>query len=218
MLKILIGKNEIELDKSELKQILSNFKKVVVDVGAGDGKATYRYARDNQDKLVIALEPAKAQMIEIAQKIAKRPEKGGLKNLLIVQSSIENLPEELYGVADLIVVQLPWGSLLAGIVKFLYPVLNNLVNLGKDNSHIEITTCYDTKYEPDMIRDLGLPELNISFLKSTLVKEYLKYGIQVESILVLNSDEKKEIDTSWAKKLLSNRDREIYRISANIKH
>jgi len=49
--------------------------------------------------------------VKATRKIAK----GGLPNVLFVQATVENLPEELNESADEIHIHFPWGSLLRSV-------------------------------------------------------------------------------------------------------
>ena len=53
-------------------------------------------------------------MAKASRRASRPPRKGGLRNTLFVVASAEALPVALAGVADLVTVNLPWGSLLRG--------------------------------------------------------------------------------------------------------
>jgi hypothetical protein len=52
---------------------------------------------------------------KISEKIHRKPEKGGLPNVLFVQAPVEELPPELNQVADKIHIHFPGGSLLRSV-------------------------------------------------------------------------------------------------------
>ena len=55
-------------------------------------------------------------MAEASRRAARPARKGGLDNARFVVAAAEAPPDGLAGIAQLVTVQLPWGSLLRGIV------------------------------------------------------------------------------------------------------
>jgi 16S rRNA (adenine(1408)-N(1))-methyltransferase len=55
-------------------------------------------------------------MAEASRRAARAPRKGGLANALFVVAAAAALPAELAGVARLVTITFPWGSLLRGCV------------------------------------------------------------------------------------------------------
>src|SRR5690349_12984816 len=104
------------VDADALGELRRAHSTTVVDVGTGDGRYAYHLAAADPARLVIGIDALEAPMGEIAARAARKPARGGRPNLLLVRAAIEALPAELHGVADEVSVQLPWGSLLEGIV------------------------------------------------------------------------------------------------------
>ncbi len=63
-----------------------------MDIGTGDGRYVYRSARTNPDKFYIGIDVQPKGLEKISEKIHRKPEKGGLPNVLFVQASVEELP------------------------------------------------------------------------------------------------------------------------------
>ena len=90
--------------------------RIVVDMGCGDARATARIAAAEPTALVVGID-ANLDSAERVARRARRPvAKGGLPNLLLVRASAETLPTALTGRADDLRVDLPWGSLLEGLL------------------------------------------------------------------------------------------------------
>jgi len=89
-----------------------------VDVGTGDGRFVVRTAAaaataaTATSLLAIGVDASNDKMSEGV----RRARKARLDNALFVVASAEQLPHELAGVAGLVTVHFPWGSLLEGIV------------------------------------------------------------------------------------------------------
>src|ERR1043166_1451856 len=88
---------------------------VIIDIGTGDGRFVYQSARRNPNKLYIGIDPNTRPPQKNSEKITRKPAKGGAPNVLFIQSAIEDLPEELNGVANEVHVHFPWGSLLRAV-------------------------------------------------------------------------------------------------------
>jgi 16S rRNA (adenine(1408)-N(1))-methyltransferase len=88
---------------------------VIVDIGTGDGRYVYRSARANPDKFYIGIDVERKALEKVSERIHRKPEKGGLSNVLFVQAPAEDLPTELNHTADEIHIHFPWGSLLRAV-------------------------------------------------------------------------------------------------------
>src|SRR5438105_2511327 len=53
-------------------------------------------------------------MAESSRRASRSASKGGRPNAIFVAAGVETLPVELRGIADLVTVSFPWGSLLRG--------------------------------------------------------------------------------------------------------
>ena len=90
---------------------------------------------------------------------AGKPDRGGLANVLYVVASVEHAPPELEGIADELYVNLPWGSLMRGIILGEAGVLEGLASLATDGCGLRIivnTRIFDDPVPVDA-RDLPEP-------------------------------------------------------------
>jgi 16S rRNA (adenine(1408)-N(1))-methyltransferase len=86
---------------------------VVLDLGTGDGRAVLARAAASPEDLVIGLDASAAAMAEAS----RRADRQHLTNAVFVAAGVERLPEgPLAGVAHLVTVAFPWGSLLRGVL------------------------------------------------------------------------------------------------------
>ena len=129
-MRIADGKNTRELSGAELESLMLPYSRVLVDIGTGDGKFVYRTAKRNPDWFCIGVDADLSSLSEYSRKAQRKPERGGVPNVLYVVSNVEDLPAELNGVADRVTVHLPWGSLLVGIVQSDPTVLSGLARVG----------------------------------------------------------------------------------------
>jgi 16S rRNA (adenine(1408)-N(1))-methyltransferase len=89
---------------------------VTIDVGTGDGRAVLDAAARDPRTLVLGLDAVATAMAEASRRAAGPARKGGLPNAAFVVAAAAASPAELCGLADLVTVRFPWGSLLRGCV------------------------------------------------------------------------------------------------------
>ena len=213
---VLCGKTAKEIQKSDLDSLTTKYANICIDIGTGDGKNIYRKARQDKETFYIGLDPVKDNMEDIAVKMAKKPEKGGLDNALLVISTAENLPSELYGIADRVTVLFPWGVLLEGIVKPEEEFINAVKKAAKPGAEFEFITTYSANCEENMMEIRGMPELSIDYFNGEYKDKLNKCGLTVNNTELLDNEFVKGFDSKWARRLAFGRKRDFYRITGII--
>lgn len=198
---IVTGKQTALITNEQLRERIAPYKSVSVDVGAGDGRFAYRYAQLNPDRIIIALDPVRENLRELSAKAARKPERGGLANVLYVVASIEQLPPELHGIADEIVVTLPWGSLMRGIILGDAAVLEPLARLGRDGASLRIVLNTRIFDEPVPIDARDLPEVTPDYARTDMARAFERAGMRITSADWLDADDVATLGTTWAKRL-----------------
>ena len=132
------GRN-VRLEVDAFAELRARYENVTVDVGTGDGRYAYHLASADPGRLVIGIDALDEPMGEVAAKAARKPARGGRANLVLARWPIEALPPELNGIADDVSVQLPWGSLLEGIVLARSDVLGGLAALCRPAGRLTVT-------------------------------------------------------------------------------
>jgi 16S rRNA (adenine(1408)-N(1))-methyltransferase len=87
---------------------------VTIDVGTGDGRAVLAAARRDPRTLAIGIDSSPAGLAEASRRAAAPARKGGIPNAAFIVASAASLPDALTGIAQLVTVRFPWGSLLRG--------------------------------------------------------------------------------------------------------
>jgi 16S rRNA (adenine(1408)-N(1))-methyltransferase len=210
-MKILSGKRQKEIASDEFAERLRGCFPVHIDVGAGSGRQVLKLSEKNPGGFYIGMDPSAGSMRENSVKAAKNGKKSRPDNLLFAVGSIESVPDELAGIADIISVVLPWGSLRDGIARADALVLGNLRRLGKTGAALEILIGYDEKSEPHEMEKRGLPMLSQGHFKS-LAPMYRNAGIELRGIEAIGNDALKSIESDWAKRLAYGKARTVYRI------
>lgn len=213
-MEILKGKKIIKL--LNFKELLSCYSEVLIDIGTGNGLYPYQYAKKHPNSLAIGIDPAADNMIDYSVKSQRKPSKGGLDNVLYCIAAIESIPDALANIGDNITVNLPWGSLLEGIVKRENIILNAIVKMAKKNCFFRAVFSYTELHESKEIERRSLPELSTSYIKNTLIPYYNKEGIIITEIKSFSNEDLQKLNTLWAKKLMVSKKRDIYSIEGII--
>jgi len=183
-----------------------------MDVGTGDGLFVYKSAQRDPRTFYIGIDANRRPLEKISEKIHRRPDKGGLSNVLYVQASVEDLPAELDAIAAEVFVQFPWGSLLRGVAGGDETVLGNLRRLCLPKARLHITMGLDHQRDRHEWERLELARISREYVGAVLAGRYRNAGFRI--IGELSSPDEVEIRTSWDKRLRRNSSRSLFRILA----
>jgi 16S rRNA (adenine(1408)-N(1))-methyltransferase len=142
-------------------------------------------------------------------KATRKPAKGGLPNVLFVQSAVENLPEEFDAAADEIHIHFPWGSLLRAVALGEEDVLQSLRRVSAPECLVEIVIGVDQERDKSEIERLELPQLSADYLENILIPKYEAAGFEILEKGILSASEWSRFETSWARKLQGSSDRKV---------
>ena len=201
MLTIVRGKQIEAWDGARLRAASAPYARVVVDLGAGDGRWAYRYAHEHDDAFVIAVDPVRENLREMSAKAAAKPARGGLANVLYVVASVEHLPEELRRIADEVYVTLPWGSLMRGVILGEAAVLAAIASLGRDGARVRVVLNTRIFDDPVPLDARDLPEVTPAYVRETLAPRYAAAGLRIGDVREMDADEVAALGTTWAKRL-----------------
>jgi 16S rRNA (adenine(1408)-N(1))-methyltransferase len=186
----------------------------VVDIGTGDGLFVYRSARLNPHTFFIGIDANSRPLEKISEKIHRKPAKGGQRNILFVQSAVEELPSELDGIAKEVTIIFPWGSLLRAVVTGEQAILKKLRSICSTGAFVKVVVSLDFAMDKSEIERLGLPPLSVEYVESVLRKEYESAGLEIVSTTQFTSFDLTEFETSWGRRLRQNASRSYIQIQA----
>ena len=156
----------------------------------------YRCARANPDKLYVGIDTNIRPLEKISEKAFRKPSKGGTPNLLYLLASVEDLPEELNGIASETFVLYPWGGLLKGVLEPDLRILKSLRRICCGTLHIAVTM--DPERDRTELRRLGLSDFSTVNLNT-----YRQAGFEFVDESPL------QFETTWSKKLQQNHRRTV---------
>ncbi len=181
----------------------------MIDIGTGDGTFVYRSAKENPRKFYIGIDASPRPLEKISEKIHRKPDKGGLANVLFLQSAVEDLPAELDGVADELHVHFPWGSLLRAVATGDEAILRNLRRVCASEALLEVMIGLDPERDASEIKRLEIPELTAEYLESVLAPRYQSAGFAITEKGKVPVSAWPEFKTSWAKRLSGSSNRSL---------
>jgi 16S rRNA (adenine(1408)-N(1))-methyltransferase len=200
------GKDVAELDRAAFAAVAGSCERLVVDVGTGDGRFAYAYARDHPGSLVVALDPVKENLRELSRRARRKPGRGGLANVLFVWAAIERPPAELAGQADEVHVVLPWGKLARGLLLAEPEVLDGLVFVARPGAALELVLNAEVWEEPVPVEARDLPRLTVEYVADELAPRLAERGIEVRGVGRLPREEIDRLPSSWARRLSHGRE------------
>lgn len=182
---------------------------IVIDIGTGDGRFVSAAAKANPNKFYIGVDANVKPLEKPSMKATRKPAKGGLPNAMFVQAAIEDLPDELDGVADEIHIHFPWGSLLKAVATGQPEILRSLRRIAAAGCVLELVIGIDLERDAAELARLEVPNLTPIILHSFLIPKYLAAGFELLEARRLAPREWSRLETSWARKLQGGSSREV---------
>jgi len=210
------GTKVVEAPQGWRTALVLDEPRVEVDVGAGDGRWAYESARENLDTVFIAIDPDAEHLAEYAYRASRKPARGGVDNAAFVVAPVEALPPELHGIADVVHVNFPWGSLLRGLLQPDGATLWAIAELGRARGRFEIVMSYDPSHDTNAFAGDPLPPLDLAYIDAVLVPAYAESGMLVNVRHQVYADQALALPSTWGRRLLHARPRDVYLIGGDI--
>jgi 16S rRNA (adenine(1408)-N(1))-methyltransferase len=212
--RVLQGKRTVEAPASWRDELPSG--RVVIDVGAGDGRYVYDCARLEPGAVFVAVDPDADTLAEYAFRASRKPARGGAANARFVVAAVEDLPAQLHGLADVIRVNFPWGGLLRGLALPERHVLDALARLAAPHARFEIVFSYDPVHDLAGLAGQTLPPLTEAYIDLTLAPAYAAAGLQIETRRQMTAEEALAIASTWGRRLLHARNRDVFWLEGSV--
>jgi len=188
------------VNQVQFEQLCSPYSRICLDLGTGDGKFPYNEAKKDPKTLFLGVDICPQAMCEISIKAAKKPARGGVSNVGLIYSTVEDLPQFLVNVADKITINYPWSSLLRDLISPKKTILQRIGQLGKNQSTIELSINYSIFQEKAYLAKLNLPKVDLNYIKKNLVPAYKECSMQLIENKIFKKVELNR-NTTWGKHL-----------------
>lgn len=198
-MRALQGKQEVDMSKSEFASFAGEFQGIDLDVGTGDGRFVLDRATAHPERLIVGMDPVAGAMEAAANRITRRRTRQ--KNALFIVASVEQMPPELHGAFDHVFVNLPWGSLMRGLILGDPEILEPLAAVGKPGAEYTITLNLRVFSNPVPIEVQDLPEVTADYVNTQLIEPYRLAGLEITDARLLNRDDLDTLRTTWARRL-----------------
>lgn len=183
------GKTSLDLDLTELSVRLTDYNRILLDLGTGDGKFALCHAVTFPQHFVIGVDSCRENLHEHSR--AKLP------NLLYIIASAQNLPRELNGLASHITINFPWGSLLESLLAGDLSLLRGLESISAPCARMEIRLNSGALAEAGWSLDDGTEQI---------CENMTRFGWQINSQSTMDSRALHHFPSTWAKRLAFGRD------------
>lgn len=215
-MRLLQGTKVVEAPPRWRDAVEAAGRPVVIDLGAGDGRYVYDCARHDPSRLYIGVDPDADALSEYAYRTARKPARGGVGNAAYVVAAVEQLPEELRGLAQLVRVNFPWGSLLRACLEPDISILRAVASLPTPGGRFEIVFSYHPDHDTGAFAGDPLPPLDQAQISNVLVPAYHGAGMEVTEQRRLTQDEALAIPSTWGRRLLHARPRDVYFVAGSV--
>lgn len=206
-MRIIKGNKKINLTESELKTLLTKYSKVMLDIGAGDGRYVYKCAQNERENFYIGLDPSEKSLEEYSKKAVKSK----IENVLFVVGSLEVFPIELVNnKADEISIILPWGSLLQAVANPTGETAAKLESLIKPGGTLKLLFGYDSSLEPSETKRLNLFPVTEGHVEKNIIPVFQQNGFSLSDFSTLSTEKLREIESTWGKRIALRQERPLF--------
>ncbi len=192
------GKKSLDLDFYGWKERLanSNYKRIILDLGTGDGCYARTLAASHANWLVIGVDTCRENLREHSQ--------ARLQNLLFVIAQAQQLPCELDGLISHITINFPWGSLLESLLASDSKLMCGLKSVSRARASLDLRLNGGALAEAGKTLEAGTDKIFYNLLAS---------GWQLEHPIIMDAGALKKFPSTWAKRLAFGRDPRAMMIS-----
>ena len=163
-----------------------------MDLGAGDGRFALAHARTSPNRLVLAVDANADRMIEASRRASRPTARGGLQNVLFAVAALEALPVAFNGLADLVTVHFPWGSLRSAAIGAGGAGAGRIAALVRPGGTLSMLVA-DAEHD-------GAPLLDPASVRAA----YASLGLSIVEDRPAGLDDAVAVHSSWGKRLLRN--------------
>ena len=183
------GRMSLDLDLNGLKARLTNYNRLVLDLGTGDGRYVRTLARSHPGWFVVGVDACRENLREHSR--AK------LANMLFVIAKAQELPCEFSGLFSHVTIHFPWGSLLKGLLAAKAGLRCGLLSVSRPEAQIEIHLNGGALAEEGASLEVGA---------ETIYENMSRHGWKIRRPRLMENQALQSFPTTWARRLAYGRD------------
>lgn len=147
-------------------------------------------------------------MAAASRRAAGKAARGGLPNALFVVAAAEDMPRELDGVADLLTVFFPWGSLLRGLLGADPAIMAGVTRVMRPGATLSMLLSSVARD-----RGVGVEPIEQATLEA-LARSYTDWGLAVTEVRPATAADVSAAHSSWGKRLAAGAQRPAWLVQA----
>lgn len=193
----ILGKRSFAVDANTLAARIRGDHDILIDIGTGDGQYIRHVARTCPTCFAIGLDACRDHL--------RATSRNAPDNALFVIANALALPAELHAQATRIVVNFPWGSLLAGLLSADASLTAGLIALARPQATLEI------RLNAGALAAAGWPAAaGVGQVRQTLHQR----GFTVGPPCPMDREMLRAYPSTWAKRLAYGRAPQAWRLTA----
>ena len=183
------GRKSLEIDLNGWKDRLTNYDRIILDLGTGDGRYARSLAEGYSRWFVIGVDSCRENLREHSQV--------KLGNLLFVIASAQELPQELMGLVSHLTINFPWGSLLKSLLSGDPRLIRGLKSVSRARAALDLRLNGGALAEAGKTLEAGTYRIYFNLLQA---------GWQLEHPVMMDASALKQFPSTWARRLAFGRD------------
>ena len=194
------GRKSLDVDFNGLTDRITNYNRILLDLGTGDGRYVRSLAEEHPDWFIIGVDASRENLREHSR--AK------LENMLFVIAPAQQLPRELNGLVSHITINFPWGSLLESLLTGDPALLRGLEAIARSTAAVDLRLNGGALAEAGTMLETG---------SERIYDHLLRAGWQVDAPVQMDAHALRAFPTTWAKRLAFGRDPRAVMLSGCLK-
>ena len=198
-METILGRKFLALDLTGLAERLTNYHRIMLDLGTGDGRYVQYLADNFPDAFVIGVDACRENLQAHSRaKIAKQP------NALFVIANAQDLPHELNGLVSHLTINFPWGSLLKSLLDGDPRLLCGLETVSCVGASLTVRLNGGALAEQGWTLEDGTVQIYNNLMQASW---------RLKNPVLMQAEALRGFPTTWAKRLAFGRDPRAMQLS-----
>ena len=193
------GRMSIDLDITGLRTRLTNYHRIILDLGTGDGKFALCHAESFPGNFVIGMDSCRENLHVTSR--------ASLPNLLYVIANAQALPHELSRLVSHVTINFPWGSLLGSLLANGPSLMSGLESILRPGASLAVRLNGGALTEQGWSLEDGAEKIRENLVDA---------GWLVGKQTIMDSRALRDFPSTWAKRLAFGRDPRAVELSGCI--